>query len=112
MTKVSPPFKLDIAGAFCVPRALRDARGQYQDGQMSRQALRAIEDAEIRNLVERLKLAGVRVVSDGGFRNGDFLVNWEGILPRMTVRSPKGLRWKSPGESVCNSILFLKISLF
>lgn len=79
MTKVSPPFKLDIAGAFCVPRALRDARGQYQDGQMSRQALRAIEDAEIRNLVERLKLAGVRVVSDGGFRNGDFLVNWEGI---------------------------------
>ena len=53
MTKVSPPFKLDIAGAFCVPRALRDARGQYQDGQMSRQALRVIEDAEIRNLVER-----------------------------------------------------------
>ena len=63
MTKVSPPFKLDLAGAFCVPRALRDARGQYQDGQMSRQALRAIEDAEIRNLVERLKRGVTRLLA-------------------------------------------------
>lgn len=79
MANVFPPFRLDIAGAFCVPRALKDAREQYQNEQISRQTLQAIEEAEIRNLVERLKLGGMKVVSDGGFRSRDFLESWEGI---------------------------------
>ncbi|MEO4874790.1 cobalamin biosynthesis protein, partial [Bacteroides uniformis] len=34
MANVFPPFKIDIAGAFCVPRALKDVREQYQNGQV------------------------------------------------------------------------------
>lgn len=79
MAKVFPPFRVDIAGAFCLPHVLRDARDQYQNEQISRQTLRAIEDAEIHDLVERLKSGGMKVVSDGFFRNGDFLESWEGI---------------------------------
>ncbi|WP_418697905.1 cobalamin biosynthesis protein [Bacteroides sp.] len=79
MANVFPPFKIDIAGAFCVPRALRDAREQYQNGQVSRQTLQAIENAEVRNLVERLESGGMQVVSDGGFRSRDFLESWDGI---------------------------------
>lgn len=82
MANVFPPFKIDIAGAFCVPRALRDAREQYRNEQMSRQTLQAIEDAEVRNLVERLKQGGMKVVSDGGFRSRDFLESWVGIRSR------------------------------
>ena len=73
MANVFPPFKIDIAGAFCVPHALKDAREQYQNGQVSRQALQAVEDASVRNLVERLEQGGMKVVSDGGFRSRDFL---------------------------------------
>ena len=40
MANVFPPFKIDIAGAFCVPRALKDVREQYQNGQVSRQLLK------------------------------------------------------------------------
>ena len=69
MANVFPPFKIDIAGAFCVPRALKDVREQYQNGQVSRQILQAVEDAEVRSLVERLELGGMKVVSDGGFRS-------------------------------------------
>lgn len=58
---------------------MKDARKQYQDGQISRQNLQAVEDAEVRNLVERLKLGGMKVVSDGGFRSRNFLESWEGI---------------------------------
>lgn len=79
MAKTFPPFKLDIAGAFCLPRTLKDAREQYHNEQISRQTLQALEDAEIRNLVERLKLAGLKVASDGNFRSSDFLESWEGI---------------------------------
>lgn len=45
MANVFPPFKIDIAGAFCVPHALKDAREQYQNGQVSRRTLQAVEDA-------------------------------------------------------------------
>ena len=76
MANVFPPFKIDIAGAFCVPRALKDVREQYQNGQVSRQILQAVEDAEVRSLVERLELGGMKVVSDGGFRSRDFVERW------------------------------------
>ena len=44
MGKLFPPFKVDIAGALCVPFTLRDARSRYQHGQISLSALRAIEN--------------------------------------------------------------------
>lgn len=61
MGKLFPPFKVDIAGALCVPSALRDARSRYQGGQISQQTLRAVENAEIRSLIERLRSEGVRL---------------------------------------------------
>ena len=73
MGKLFPPFKVDIAGALCVPFTLRDARNRYQHGQISLSALRAIENKEICKLMERLKLEGIEVVTDGGFRSYDFL---------------------------------------
>lgn len=79
MANVSLPLKIDIAGAFCVPSVLKDARKQYYEGKMGRQTLQAVEDAEVRRLVERLKQGGMKVVSDGGFRTRDFLESWEGI---------------------------------
>ena len=84
MANVFPPFKIDIAGAFCVPRALKDVREQYQNGQVSRQILQAVEDAEVRSLVERLGLG----------------------------LSPKALRWRLQDGSVCYGILFWKNSHF
>lgn len=95
MANVFPPFKIDIAGAFCVPRALKDVREQYQNGQVSRQILQAVEDAEVRSLVERLELGGMKVVSDGGFRSRDFLESWEGICSK---RRPAFLRRLSFGD--------------
>lgn len=81
MANVFPPFKIDIAGAFCVPRALKDVREQYQNGQVSRQILQAVEDAEVRSLVERLELGGylfqrrpafLRRLSFGDYRTAQF----------------------------------------
>lgn len=79
MEQVFPPFRVDVAGTFCVPRALKDARSQYRNGQISVNTLHAIEDAEVRSLVERLKTGGMKVVTDGGFRERDFMKDWEGF---------------------------------
>lgn len=94
MANVFPPFKIDIAGAFCVPRALKDVREQYQNGQVSRQILQAVEDAEVRSLVERLELGGMKVVSDGGFRSRDFWKAGRVFVPK----TPAFLRRLSFGD--------------
>ena len=69
MENVVPPFKVDVAGTFLLPAALREAREQYRNEQISLLTLRAVEDAEIRNLVDRLKAEGLKVVTDGRFRS-------------------------------------------
>lgn len=61
MENVVPPFKVDVAGTFLLPAALREAREQYRNEQISLLTLRAVEDAEIRNLVDRLKAEGLKV---------------------------------------------------
>lgn len=91
MEKLSPPFKIDIAGTLCAPLTLEDARTQYRNEQISLNTLQAIEDAEIRNLVGRLKSEGMKVVTDGGFRSRGFLVGWEGLAYRPdTLDSASG----------------------
>ncbi len=71
------PVEVDVAGAFCMPHALKDVRGQYQAGCVSLQTLQAVEDAEVRNLVCRLKAVGMRVVTDGGYRCRELLTDWD-----------------------------------
>lgn len=90
MAKVFPPFKLDIAGAFCIPHTLRNAREDYLTGKITREDLLLIENDEIRNFVEQLKLRGMEVVSDGGFRSRDFLESWVGILPQDNTTFSEG----------------------
>ena len=46
MENIRPPFKIDIAGAFLLPQALKEAREQYRNEQISLVTLRAMEDAE------------------------------------------------------------------
>jgi methionine synthase II (cobalamin-independent) len=84
MENIRPPFKIDIAGTFLLPQALKEAREQYRNEQISLVTLRAMEDAEIRNLVERLKSAGLQVVTDGRFRNACGRLTLCGVLKCTT----------------------------
>ncbi|MCP3893355.1 MAG: methionine synthase [Bacteroides sp.] len=91
MENVVPPFKVDVAGAFLMPKVLIEAREQLRNGQLSQVALRAMEDAEIRTLVDRLKAIGSKVVTDGRFRSDswplDFMCGFEGVRLRPTKKS-------------------------
>lgn len=91
MENAIPPFRIDIAGAFIVPQLLRDAREQYKNGQITWATLRAIEDVEIRNLVDQLKAANMEVVTDGRFRSDswlfDFMCGLEGMRPRAIKKT-------------------------
>ncbi|WP_088052565.1 5-methyltetrahydropteroyltriglutamate--homocysteine S-methyltransferase [Virgibacillus dakarensis] len=85
MTKIATkaPFRADVVGSFLRPQVLKEARDNYQQGKISREDLRSIEDVEIAKLVEKQKEAGLQAVTDGEFRrkywHADFIGGIEGI---------------------------------
>lgn len=80
---IKAPFKADHVGSFLRPQALKDARAQYQEGQITKEELRSIEDMEIAKIVEKQKEIGLTTVTDGEFRRRwwhlDFIRAIEGI---------------------------------
>lgn len=77
------PFKYDIVGSFLRTQAVKNARAEFEKGNLSADSLRKIEDKEIAVLVEKQKQIGLRAITDGEFRRGwwhlDFLWELDGI---------------------------------
>lgn len=78
-----PPFRADHVGSFLRPKALLDARAEYQAGRIDAQALRAVEDEAIRGVVKFQEDLGLQAITDGEFRRTyfhiDFLTQLEGV---------------------------------
>jgi 5-methyltetrahydropteroyltriglutamate--homocysteine methyltransferase len=81
-----PPFRADHVGSFLRPRALLDAREQFQKGAITREQLRAAEDTAIGDIVRFQEDLGLRAVTDGEFRRTyfhiDFLERLQGVETR------------------------------
>ncbi len=68
--RIHPPFRCDIVGSYLRPETLREARFQFESGEISAEELKVIEDEEITLLVNKQKEMGLQTVSDGEFRRG------------------------------------------
>ncbi|MAM56847.1 MAG: 5-methyltetrahydropteroyltriglutamate--homocysteine S-methyltransferase [Salinicola sp.] len=83
MSQAHPPFRADIVGSFLRPPALKEARALFHRGDIDAAALKAVEDREIRQVVEQQQAAGLEVVTDGEFRRAwwhfDFLERLDGV---------------------------------
>lgn len=77
MTQALPPFRADVVGSLLRPAAIKQARLQFQAGEIDAAALRRVEDQEIQRAVELQRAAGLQLVTDGEFRRAwwhfDFL---------------------------------------
>lgn len=86
--KNNAPFKYDIVGSFLRPERLKQARSNYFEGKISSAELKAIEDGAIRNLIEKQKDAGLKVITDGEFRRSswhlDFMWAFDGVSHEKT----------------------------
>lgn len=80
---IKGPFRTDHVGSFLRPHALKEARANYLAGDITKEALRKIEDTEIEKLVKKQKEVGLSAVTDGEFRRKwwhlDFIQALEGI---------------------------------
>lgn len=82
-TAVRPPFRADVVGSLLRPQAIHQARARRQNGQLSGEELRDIEDRCVEEAVAMQKGVGLSVCTDGEFHRRhwflDFLEKIDGI---------------------------------
>ena len=67
-----PPFRADHVGSLLRSKKLIDAHAAHEAGKLPDDALRALEDAEIRDAVAMQERVGLKPVTDGELRRN----NW------------------------------------
>lgn len=80
---INAPFRADIVGSFLRPHAIKVARAAFQDGDITTDELKAVEDRCIATLIAKQKEAGLQVITDGEFRRSywhlDFMWGLNGV---------------------------------
>jgi 5-methyltetrahydropteroyltriglutamate--homocysteine methyltransferase len=86
------PFRADHVGSFLRPPELLVARDRFQKGDISKSALRTVEDEAIRDIVRLQEEAGLAGITDGEFRRTffhvDFLEQLQGVVTGGGVAIP------------------------
>jgi 5-methyltetrahydropteroyltriglutamate--homocysteine methyltransferase len=100
--RTTPPFRADHVGSFLRPKYLLDAREQRARGEITAEALRAVEDRAIAEIVKFQEDIGLQSITDGEFRRTyfhiDFLEQLGGVktdIP-VTIRKPDGTEELAP----------------
>jgi len=81
--RTAPPFRADHVGSLLRPAELHEARAKAKRGEMSAEALRALQDKHIREAVAKQESVGMQLVTDGEFRRDwwhiDFIHGFDGV---------------------------------
>ena len=81
--RTAPPFRADHVGSLLRPAELHEARAKAKRGEMSADALRALQDRHIREAVAKQESVGMQLVTDGEFRRDwwhiDFIHGFDGV---------------------------------
>ena len=77
------PFRYDHVGSFLRPEYLKEARKQYEQGDITKEQLTEVEDKAITELVVKEKEIGLHAITDGEFRRAtwhlDFMWAFDGV---------------------------------
>jgi 5-methyltetrahydropteroyltriglutamate--homocysteine methyltransferase len=107
-----PPFRADQVGSLLRPAALKDARARRERGEITADALAAVEDAEIERVIRRQEAIGLQAVTDGEFRRSwwhfDFLRGLEGVEGYTTGQGIQfqGVQTRAEGVRVVGRLGF------
>jgi 5-methyltetrahydropteroyltriglutamate--homocysteine methyltransferase len=81
--RAKPPFRADHVGSLLRPQALKEARAQREKGAITAAELKAIEDREIKRIIDKQQEIGLKLATDGEFRRAwwhfDFLGMLDGV---------------------------------
>ncbi|HVY06953.1 MAG TPA: 5-methyltetrahydropteroyltriglutamate--homocysteine S-methyltransferase [Burkholderiales bacterium] len=98
--RTSPPFRADHVGSFLRPNALLEARERHKAGGISRDELRKVEDASIRDIVRFQESLGLHGITDGEFRRTYFHIDFLEQLQGVETKGGIAVSFRSAGGSV------------
>ena len=100
MQRQTAPFRADHVGSLLRPAELKEARARYQNGEITAEELKAVEDRAIEALIARQAEVGLRSATDGEFRRAmwhfDFLERLDGV---ESFRSDHGIAFQGGIET-------------
>lgn len=89
-TLVQSPFRADHVGSLLRPESIHKARKDYQEGKITAEQLREIENKEIKRIVDKQVEVGLQSVTDGEFRRSwwhlDFMWGLDGVEKAATEK--------------------------
>lgn len=89
------PFRADHVGSLLRTATLKDARAKREAGQMSADALKAIEDTEIKAAIARQEAIGLKAITDGEFRRAWWHYDFLGLLDGVRLEAAdQGIQFK------------------
>jgi 5-methyltetrahydropteroyltriglutamate--homocysteine methyltransferase len=95
-----PPFRADHVGSLLRPKTLLDARDRHEKGEIDDAALRAIEDASIRDAVKLQEDVGLEAITDGEHRRTLFHIDFMEKLDGITISDGKLVSFHSHDEKL------------
>ncbi|MFT4415781.1 5-methyltetrahydropteroyltriglutamate--homocysteine S-methyltransferase [Fredinandcohnia humi] len=111
-TVVKAPFKADHVGSFLRTQPIKEARRAYESGEIDKNTLKAIENAEIEKLVQKQIEVGLKSITDGEFRRSwwhlDFLAGLEGVefFESEYISNFKGAQTRNSAIKVVDKVDF------
>jgi len=112
MQRTKPPFRADHVGSLLRTAPIKEARARREKGAISAEALTAVEDAEIRKVIEKQEACGLKLATDGEFRRAwwhfDFLCGLDGIEMKQIAQGIQfaGVQTKAERPDVVGRIGF------
>ncbi len=83
MKRTKPPFRADHVGSLLRSAPLKQARAKRERGEISADALVALEDREIIKIIKKQEEIGLQLATDGEYRRSwwhfDFLERLDGV---------------------------------
>jgi 5-methyltetrahydropteroyltriglutamate--homocysteine methyltransferase len=107
----SPPFRADHVGSLLRPAALKDARAKRAKGEITAEALKAVEDREIEAVIKKQAEVGLQLATDGEFRRSwwhfDFFRGLSGVSSvEMAGIKFHGVETKQEGIKITGKVDF------
>jgi 5-methyltetrahydropteroyltriglutamate--homocysteine methyltransferase len=101
MLRSMPPFRADHVGSLLRPKELLAARRQREEGVLSPEALRTVEDRCIREVVKLQEDTGLESVTDGEFRRAIFHVDFLKRIHGVRVsQSQYKVKFRGQGKEI------------
>ena len=66
--KLFPPYRAEHIGSLKRPRELLDKRDLFEQGKVTGDELKPVEDKAITNIIQMQRQAGIKAITDGEFR--------------------------------------------